>query len=167
MTGLTFDMNISLPVRILLAVFLVGLLAWAVVFRMNDSLHAAERQVEAARMDYSEAQALVHQYRTLTASGAKKSVVLQERLFSYVEKVSRDLDLAERIDYIRPENRTGDDGVETEVVHIGFKGIPLDEFVKFLYHVEVRKREISIRSISIKKDDKKNLDTQITLHKLG
>jgi hypothetical protein len=165
--GLTFDMHISLPVRILLALFLAGLLVWAIVFKMKEATDVAEKQVEAARSEYAEAVDLTRRLETLKAVGANKSVVLDERLFSYVEKVARDLKLEDRIDSIRPENRAGDDGSLTEVVHLAFKGIPMDDFVRFLYRVEVRKREISIRSISIRKDDARNLDTQMTLHKRG
>jgi hypothetical protein len=109
---------------------------------------------------------LVQRYAAVEGTaGNGKSVLLQEPLFSYVDKVTRSLKLPQRIDYVRPEERTRDDGSVVEVVHLAFKGITLSEFTTFLYHIEVRKREIFVKAISIKKDAKRNLDVQMTLQK--
>lgn len=168
MSGFTFDEYISRPVQILVGVVLVVMLVVGVclpIVRQQDELAV---EVRMAKGKYLEAVVLVKDYESLRQNkNSKKSVVLQEQLFSYVEKVTRSLKLNKRIDYIRPENRTRDDGSTIEVVHIAFKGISLDELVNFLYHIEVEKREIYIKAISIKKDGKKNLNTQMTLQKIG
>lgn len=168
MNGLTFDMELSRPVKILIGVFVVVVLLVGIVLPISRQQSETKTEISAAKDGYLEALQIAQQYEMLKASSkGKNSVVLQERLFSYVEKVTRRLKLNSKIDYIRPENRTGDDGAVTEVVHVAFKGVTLDEFVRFLYDIEVQKREIYIKAISIKKDSKKNLNTQMTLQKIG
>ncbi len=168
MSGLSLDMHISRPIRILIGVLIVVVIGVGIFFPMSRQQDDTMLEISAARGDYLEAIDSVQRYLSIkTGENSKTSVILQEQLFSYVEKVSRNLKLTKRIDYIRPENRTRDDGTIVEVVHVSFKGISLDEFVRFLYHIEVQKREIYIEAISIKKDSKKNLNTQMTLQKIG
>lgn len=166
MSGFNMDLNISPPVRIFIAVCLAVLVIVAIALPANKARKRVDSAIEAARREYVDTGAMVERYKALKASaGSKQSVLLEEPLFSYVDKVTRGLKLTRRIDYVRPENRTADDGTVTEVVHVAFKGITLDEFVRFLYRIEVQKREIFVKNISIKKDAKKNLITQMTLQK--
>lgn len=166
MSALAMDLHISRPVKMLIVVFILALLVLGVYLPMSRQQVELKSAIETSKSRYLDAVVLVEQYRALSRStNNKKSVLLQEPLFSYVEKTTRALKLTQRIDYVRPENRTQDDGSVTEVVHVAFKGITLPEFVNFLYQIEVKKREIFIQSIFIKKDGKKNLNTQMTLQK--
>lgn len=166
MSGLTMDLHISRPIRVLIGIFLFLVFALGIYLPASRQQDELALDIERARTEYLEATVLAQQYLSLQKGASnKKSVLLQEPLFSYVEKVTRNLKLTQRIDYVRPENRTRDDGSVTEVVHVAFKGITLNEFVRFLYHIEVQKREIFVKTISIKKDSKKNLNTQMTLQK--
>ena len=166
MNGLSMERTISRPMKIVIAVSLVAVLILLVYLPVSRQQNRLEHILENARGRYLEILALAQQYESITSDvGSKKSVLLQEPLFSYVEKVTRNLKLTRRIDYVRPENRTRDDGSVMEVVHVAFKGITLNEFVRFLYHIEVQKREIFIKNIAIKKDGKRDLNTQMTLQK--
>lgn len=168
MSGLSFDMHISRPVRILLGVIVVVVLGGGVLLPMSRQQESTAHEVSIARMEYLEALGATQDYEALKKGNTSKtSAILEGQLFSYVERISRGLKLNKNIEYIRPEKRTEDDGSTVEVVHVSFKGIQLHQFVWFLYHIEVKKREISIEAISIKKDSKKNLNTQMTLQKLG
>ena len=168
MSGLSYEMRLSRPVQILLGVFLVALLGLAVVGPVMNMRRGMDENLQSARARYLDALALATRYQALEKTqNSKNSVMLTERLFPYVERVTRELKLTKRIDYIRPENKIRDDGSPTEAVHVAFKGITLDEFVKFLYRIEVQKKEIFIKAISIKKDGRRNLDTQMTLQKIG
>jgi len=167
MSGLSLDMTISRPVQILMAV------SFVVLIGLGGGLHFSRRQAEirddirTAKKEYFEASAMAETYTTLKKSKDAKKVVLVGRLFPYVDTVVSSLKLTKVIDYVRPENRLQDDGSSIEVVHVAFKGITLDQFVRFLHNIEVKKREISIKAISIKKDGKRNLNTQMTLQKSG
>ncbi|BDQ38448.1 hypothetical protein SYK_28080 [Pseudodesulfovibrio nedwellii] len=168
MSALSLDMHISRPVRIMIGMFVVIVIGVGIFLPMARQQDDGVLEISAARDEYLKALDSVQRYTSIKAGeNSKTSVILKEQLFSYVEKVSRNLKLNKRIDYIRPGNRTKDDGSIVEVVHVSFKGISLDEFVRFLYHIEVQKREIYIEAISIKKDSKKNLNTQMTLQKRG
>lgn len=168
MSAAFLDLSIGRPVKILLGAALAVALAAVVFLPASRGMRGQSQAIARARGDYLDTLALVERYKALQASMAnKKSVLLEEPLFTYVEKVGRELKLEKRIDYIRPEKRTLDDGSLVEVVHVSFKGITLDEFVRFLYRIEIQKREILIDNISIKKDGKRNLETQMTLQKRG
>lgn len=162
------DLQIGRSWRGGLAVFIFLLIFLSVYLPVVKQQDKSRALVLNARRQYREAVKLSRAYGMLQGEDENgKNVVLQEPLFSYVEKVTRNLKLNNRIDYVRPENRTEDDGKNVEAVHVAFKGITLKEFVDFLYYIEVKKREIYIKSISIKKDSKKNLNTQMTLQKIG
>ncbi|WP_243543973.1 hypothetical protein [Pseudodesulfovibrio tunisiensis] len=168
MMNLSLGMQVSRPIRMLAGAGLVLALVLIVYLPVSGKQDEYRAMVSRVRSQYLEAVSLAQRYAVLKkGKDGKQSVVLQEPLFSYVEKVTRTLKLNNRIDYVRPENRTRDDGSTVEVVHVAFKGISLNEFVRFLYHIEVEKREIYVRAISIKKDGRKNLDTQMTLQKFG
>jgi hypothetical protein len=168
MSGLSFELRLSRPVQILLGVFLLAVLGLAVAGPVMKMRRGMDENVRSARARYLDALAMTTRYKALEKTqSSKNSVMLTERLFPYVERVTSELKLAKRIDYIRPENRMGDDGTPTEAVHVAFKGITIDEFVKFLYRIEVQKKEIFIKAISIKKDGRRNLNTQMTLQKIG
>lgn len=166
--SLSLDLQISPSFRLVIILLLLVLLGTAVCLPLTREQNELGKAIHNARLGYVEAQRLARQYGALKQSqGGKKSVILQEPLFSYVEKVTRNLALNKNIDYVRPENRVRDDGSTAEVVHVSFKGLTLEEFIRFLYYIEVEKREIFIKSISIKKDGQKNLNTQMTLQKFG
>lgn len=166
MSGLTMDMHISRPVKILLGAFVVILFGVGLYLPAKRQQADLDRLIERAQTEYLESVVMASQYTVLKkTSNTRKSVLLQEPLFTYVDKTTRQLKLTNRIDYVRPENRTRDDGSVTEVVHVSFKGITLHEFVRFLYLIEVQKREIFVKNISVKKDSKKNLNAQMTLQK--
>lgn len=166
MSGLSMDLHVSRPVKILMGAFVVALFAVGLYLPAKRQQADLGRLIERAETEYLEAVVMTGQYEVLRkTANTKKSVLLQEPLFSYVDKTTRQLKLTRRIDYVRPENRTQDDGSVTEVVHVSFKGITLHEFVRFLYFIEVQKREIFIKNISVKKDSKRNLNAQMTLQK--
>ncbi len=167
MNGLSLEISISRPVKILIGVFFGLLLVFGIGMPMVNTQRAMREEIQSARIEYLKALSLARDYQSLKQGKGKKSVVLNERLFPYVERITSRLKLARRIDYVRPENRTDGEGRTVEVVHVAFKGITLDEFVRFLYEIEVQKKEIYVKTISIKKDDKKNLNTQMTLQKVG
>ncbi|WP_147822601.1 hypothetical protein [Salidesulfovibrio onnuriiensis] len=165
MRALTMDLHISRPVKMLIAGFLLILFVagvWLPMTRKQDGLAA---RLVAAHREYRGAVTMSAQYRAAAFQQAESGTALQEPIFSYLERVTRDLNLEGKVDSIRPENKTGGDGEPVEAVHVAFKGITLDEFVTFLYHIEVLKREIYIQDISIKKDGQNNLITQMTLLK--
>jgi hypothetical protein len=166
MRRLTLDMRISRPGWIVIGIAVAALIVAGIVVPVSHKLDAVAETAQEARREYLDTVKLVQRYAAVEGSaGNGKSVLLQEPLFSYVDKVTRSLKLPQRIDYVRPEERTRDDGSVVEVVHLAFKGITLPEFTTFLYHIEVRKREIFVKAISIKKDAKRNLDVQMTLQK--
>ena len=164
MSGLTLDMQIGRPVKILIGVFVFALVVFGLLFPMRNQQENMERAIDAAETEYLSALVMAQQYKALSSSN-RNSVLLEEALFSYIDKVTRTLKLTKRIDYVRPENKATEDGTPIEIVHVAFKGITLPEFVRFLHYVEVQKREIFVKGISIKKDGKKNLNTQMTLQK--
>ncbi|MEF2231518.1 MAG: hypothetical protein V3571_11365 [Pseudodesulfovibrio sp.] len=166
MSAAFLDLHIGRPVKILLGAALALALAAAIFLPASRGMQGQSQAIARARGDYMDTLALVERYKVLQKSmDNKKSVLLEEPLFTYIEKIGRELKLEKRIDYLRPEKRTLDDGSMAEVVHVSLKGITLDEFVRFLYRIEIQKREILIDSIFIKKDGKQNLETQMTLQK--
>jgi len=157
---------LSRSAKIMLGLGVAGVLVLTLSLSSARMQNRLDASVENARMEYVATGALIDKYESLKqGAGSRKSSLLQEPLFSYVEKVTRKLDLASRIDYVRPDNRTGDNGETIQVVQVSFKGITLNEFVGFLYHIEVQKKEIFIRNIAIKKDGRKNLNVQMALQK--
>ncbi len=164
MSLLTMDMHIGRPVKILIGAVLLLLVGVGLVFPLFRQQKAMGRKIERAKTEYMSAVVVAEQYKALSHS-TKHSVLLQEPLFSYIDKVTRKLNLTKRIDYVRPENKSTDDGSTIEAVHVAFKGITLHEFVRFLHYVEVQKREIFVKAISIKKDANRNLNMQMTLQK--
>ena len=165
MSGLTLDMHIGRPVKIMIGASILILLGLGLGLPLINGQRQRDSAIEVAKTEYLSAVVMAEQYTSLTSSTNKQSVLLQEPLFTYIDKVTRQLKLTNRIDYVRPENKAKDDGAIIEVVHVAFKGITLHEFVRFLHYVEVQKREIFVKAISIKKDEKKNLITQMTLQK--
>ncbi len=165
MKALTLDLHISRSVKILIVGFVLILFLVGIYLPLHRKQEALLTRIAAARKNYREAVTLTAKYRAVEFQHAESGVALQEPLFSYLEKVTRDLNLESTIDSIRPENVTGADGDVLEAVHVAFKGITLDEFVDFLYRIEVLKREIYIQAITIKKDGRNNLVARMTLQK--
>lgn len=168
MRGMNLDLHISRPIRILMVFFVVVVFIMAVYLPAERLQRKAAAQVASARKEYAQAVTLVNRYQAVMRQNGEADLTIREgQLFSYLESVTRDLNLGSRIDSIRPENRDEEDGTVTEAAHVSFKGIDLDEFINFLYHIEVLKKEIYIEAISIKKDGKSNLITQMTLRKFN
>ncbi|MGE4553002.1 MAG: hypothetical protein AB7D57_07810 [Desulfovibrionaceae bacterium] len=168
MSGFAFLAQLDRKARVRLAVLVVAACVVAAMVPLQRKLRAMDRAVAAARVDYLDTLEQTRRYKALMDSaGNAASVVLKEPLFSYVQKTIGGHKLNNRIDYVRPEDSMREDGSTVEVVHVAFKGITLHEFVRFLYGLEVQKREIFVKTITITKDDAKNLNVQMTLQRAG
>lgn len=165
MKSLTFEWHISRPIKVLIVFFAVALFAVGIYLPLTREQDALAAQILAARKNYREAVMLASQYRVAESRRAEAGKALQGRLFPYLEQVTRELGLEKKIGSIRPERRTDREGNALEAVNVAFKGITLNEFISFLYHIEVLKREIYMQAISIKKDGQNNLIVQMTLQK--
>lgn len=167
MDKFSFDLELSTPIKILIGAFTVLLILFAVFKPLLEEKKKVQHSVQRAESEYLNSLKKINRYKKLQSSkGNKDSVLLEKKLFAYVEEVARNLKLNKKIKTMRPEDRTAEDGSKIEVVNVSFKGISLDEFVKFFYHIEVKKREIYVSNISIKKDNNKNLDADMTIRKL-
>lgn len=166
MTGLKMDMHISRPIQLLIAFSLLLLIVFGGYLPMLRTQDRMAVKVEASITQYENAVLLAGRYRLAEQEQAAAGTGLREPLFSYLERVVRDLGLEERIDSIRPGGRRDTEGGLSEIVDVSLKGISLKEFVDFLYHIEVLKREIFFQSITIKKDSKDDLVVRMTLGKI-
>lgn len=166
MTPLSLNFEISRPVRIVALIGAAAVLVLGLILPAVEAGRDRGRAIEEARAEYVDTAALLAEYgRLKKLAGTRESARLKEKLFTYVNRVTDRLGLEKRIEYVRPDNRTGENGEVEELVHVSFKGITLNEFVGFLYHIEVQKNEIFIRDISIRKDEERNLNVQMALQK--
>lgn len=166
MTPLSLNFEISRPVRLVALVGAAAILVLGLILPAVEAGRERDRAIEAARADYVDTAGLLREYAELKKlAGTRESARLKEKLFTYVNRVADRLGLEKRIDYVRPDNRTDENGKAEELVYVSFKGITLSEFVGFLYHIEVQKNEIFIRDISIRKDEERNLNMQMALQK--
>lgn len=166
MSPVSLNLEISRPVRILMVAGVAAILVLGLILPAMEAGRERDLAIEKARAAYVDTAVLLKDYAELKkAAGVRESARLKEKLFTYVNRVTGQLGLEKRIEYVRPENRTGENGEPEELVYVSFKGITLSEFVGFLYHIEVQKNKIFIRDISIRKDAERNLNMQMALQK--
>ena len=131
----------------------------ALIRRKKLNQGIAEKKTEIIEM-----QALKKKWADIEASRQDAKSLLSHRpkdftLLSFLERISRETNIQDKIRYMKPltqteENKTATqlDGIETEI-----EGIDIKDLVNFLYQIEYSGNLLSIKRIKIQRSSKTQL----------